>query len=112
MEIINKTKNTVLANKVEVADSLCKRAIGLLNRRDFEKGQALIIKPCNSIHTFFMHFPIDALFLDKEGRVIKTIAHLKPWRPTGLYFSAQACIELPVGTIEASLTSEGDLISF
>lgn len=112
MQLINKTKNTILAYDAAVADNPYKRVIGLLNRKEFKKGQALIIKPCQSIHTFFMRFPIDALFIDKEGRVIKTIAHLKPWRLTGVYFSAQACIELPVGTMEASLTSEGDLISF
>lgn len=112
MEIVNKTKNTILAHQVEIADTFLKRMRGLLNSKEFKKGRALVIKPCCSIHTFFMPFPIDVVFLNKQNRAIKTIACLKPWRLSGIYFSSHLCLELPVGTIESSQTLPGDILTF
>jgi hypothetical protein len=108
MKIINKTKNTVLAEGVTIADTLVTRIKGLLGRRDFRPGEALIIKPCNSIHTLFMHFSIDVLFVNKHHRVIKAISSLPPGRLTFIYFNAAFVIELPSGTIQSSHTSKGD----
>ena len=108
MRIINKTKNTVLAEDVIAADTFFTRIKGLLGKKEFKKGQALILKSCNSIHTFFMRFPIDVLFVDKNSTVIKAIYPLKPFRLTGIYFNATFAIELPVNTIQSTLTFEGD----
>lgn len=111
MKIINKTKNTILAEDAAIADTLLKRMKGLLGKKEFEKGVALVIKPCNSVHTFFMHFPIDLIFVNSENHVVKTVSNLNPWRISGIYFSAQSCIELPAGTIRATFTSSGDILS-
>lgn len=111
MKITNKTKNTFLAEKVVVADTLFKRTKGLLGTKDFRSGEAMVIKNCNSVHTFFMSFPIDILFVDKSCRVLKAISSLKPFRITPLYFKADFVVELPVGTIESSSTTIGDLLS-
>ena len=108
MRIINKTKNTVLAEDVIVADTPYKRIHGLLGKKEFKKGEALILKPCNSIHTFFMQFPIDVLFVDKNNRAIKAISGLGPFRLTNIYFHARFAIELPADTIKSTLTCEGD----
>lgn len=110
MKVINKTKNTVLAQDAIVADTVFKRMKGLLGRKDFRHGEALIIRPCNSIHTFFMHFPIDVLFVDKDNRVIKVLPSLKPFQLTNIYFRAAFTIELPAGTLESSLTQDGDTL--
>jgi len=110
MKIINKTKNTVLAQNTVVADTVFRRLKGLLGRKDFIKGEALIIKPCNSIHTFFMQFPIDVLFVDKHNRVIKVISSLKSFRLTYIYFDASLTIELPAGTLESTSTQERDIL--
>ena len=112
MKIINRTKNTVLAQNAVVADTVFSRLKGLLGRKDFIEGEALIIKPCNSIHTFFMRFPIDVLFIDKDSRIIKTISSLKPFRLTCIYFNAAFVIELPAGTLEFSSTQEKDILIF
>jgi hypothetical protein len=112
MTLINKTKNTVLAKKVLIANTPFKRIKGLLGKSDFKQEEALIIKPCNSIHTFFMRFAIDVIFVDKQNIIVKTISNLKPWRLTGVYLSANFCIELPAGTIASSRTSIGDCLSF
>lgn len=111
MKIINQTKNTILAEDVIMADTPLKRIKGLLGRKEFKKGQALILKPCNSIHTFFMRFPIDVLFVDKESRVVGLKAHLKPWRLSAIYWGLRFVIEVPSGVILESKTCKGDEIS-
>ena len=112
MKIINKTNNNTLAENAMVANTPFKRMKGLLGKRDFSKGQALILDPCNSIHMFFMRFPIDVLFLDKNNHVLKAISSLRPFCLTPVYFKSKLAIELPVGTIEFSSTCEGHELSF
>lgn len=112
MRIINKQKNTVLADDAVLADTLLKRMRGLLGYKEIKKGQALILNPCNSIHTFFMKFPIDVLFLNKNNQVIKIIHSMKPFRLSNIYLSSILAVELPIGTIEASRTKKGDIICF
>ena len=110
MQIINRSKNTILAKEAIVADTLFKRIKGLLGKRAFQQGQALIIKPCNSIHTFFMRFSIDVLFVDKNNRAMKAISAFPPFRLSNIYFNSAFVIELPAGTINSTSTSEGDLL--
>lgn len=110
MKIINQTKDTVLAKEVIIADTFLKRIKGLLGRKDFLPGEALIIKPCNSIHTFFMRFPIDVLFLDGRNRVIRALKDIPPFHLSGIYFSSRHAIELPAGVIASTATEEGDTL--
>jgi len=110
MKLINKTKNTILAESVLVAQTITSRMKGLLGRKDFPPGEALLIKPCNSIHTFFMRFPIDVLFVDKNNKVIKALSSIKPFRLSNIYFHARSAIEFPAGTLESSSTQEGDTL--
>jgi uncharacterized membrane protein (UPF0127 family) len=110
MRIINKTNSAILAEDVVVADAPLKRMSGLLGRKDFYKGQALILKPCNSMHTFFMRFPIDVLFVDKDNRVVKALSNLRPFRISGIYLSSAFIIELPSGTILSTKTQENDTL--
>lgn len=111
MKIVNQTKNTTLSQKAILASTLFKRLKGLLGRRDLNPGEALILKPCNSIHTLFMHFPIDVLFVDRNSRVIDAIPNLKPFRLTYIYLKAVYAIELPAGTLKSSFTQKGDLLA-
>jgi uncharacterized membrane protein (UPF0127 family) len=111
MRIINRTKNVLLAQDTLMADSLFKRLKGLLGKEAFKPGQALVIKPCNSVHTFFMPFPIDILFVDRNHKVTKAITSLRPFRITPFYFNACFAIELPSGTIASSFTTQGDSLS-
>lgn len=70
------------------------------------------IQPCNSIHTFFMRIPIDVLFLDADGVIIKQLPALPPWRASAVYLKARSVLELPAGTLQASGTQEGDRLAF
>jgi hypothetical protein len=111
MKIINTTRETVLAANIVIADRPITRMVGLLGRGELKSGEALIIKPCYSIHTFFMRFAIDVLFVDKNNRVIKVISRLKPFKFSGLYFNAAFAIELPLDTANSTSTQEGDMLS-
>lgn len=112
MRIINATKKTILADNVIMADTPKKRITGLLGHKQLQPKQAAMLKPCNSIHSFFMRFPFDAIFIDKNNKVIKVIYNFKPNRLSGIYFRAYAVIELPIGSLKASFTCEGDTLHF
>ncbi len=108
VEVYNVTRGTVLANAAAVADTWTSRVKGLLGRDGLEPGEGLIIDPCNSIHTVFMRFPIDVLFVARGGRVIRLLEHLRPYRITGIVFGARYVVELPAGTVAATSTQAGD----
>jgi len=112
MKIIDKTRNTVLAEDAKVAVSIVSRIKGLLGRKKLGSGEALIIKRCNAVHTFFMRFAIDILFLDKDNRLVKIIPSFKPFRLTAVYLKAVTTIELPAGASQAASVEEGDIIQF
>jgi uncharacterized membrane protein (UPF0127 family) len=90
-----------------MADTSEKRRTGLLKHERLNPGEGLWIVPCESVHTFFMKFPIDLLYLDKQKKVRK-IRHAVPaWR-LSMCLSAHSIIELPAGTLEKSGTQVGD----
>lgn len=73
---------TVLINgvKATVARTLFARMKGLIGTKHLPPGEGLLIRRCKAIHTFFMSFPIDATFFDREGRVVKVVRNIRPWR--------------------------------
>lgn len=67
--------------KAMVARTFAERAKGLIGTKDLAADEGMLIEKCNAIHTFFMSFPIDAVFLDASDRVVKVVRGIKPWRP-------------------------------
>ncbi len=112
MRLINQSANTILAEDVVFANTPVKRLKGLLGNKSFLDGQALVIKPCNCIHTLFMRFAIDVLFVDKNNKVVKALKKLGPFRFSKLYWKSQIVIELPPGKLTSSQTQDGDLLQF
>ncbi len=110
MKIINISKETILADKARMADTFFKRLIGLLNRKSLAKGEALILSRANCIHSFFMRFNIDVLFLDQYGKVIAALPSFRPFRVSRLYFNASLTLELPETTLQLTNTQPGDTI--
>ncbi len=108
--IRNIDRGTVLATRERWATSVAERARGLLDADGLDEGEGLVISPCTSVHMFGMRFALDVVFVKKDGRVLRAISNLKPWRFTRIYFTAKHCIELPVGVIEESGTRTGDLL--
>ena len=107
----NQTRNTVLGESVEVADTSEKRRAGLLKHARLDPGSGLWIVPCESVHTFFMKFPIDLIYLDKHRKVRKVRHAVPAWRLSAC-LSAHSILELPAGTAEKSGTLPGDELSF
>jgi uncharacterized protein len=110
MKITNVTKGVILAEKAVIAGTFFTRIRGLLGRKDFNIGEALVIKPCNSIHTFFMRFPIDVLFSDKNNKIIAVIPALAAFRVSRVYFNAAYVVELAAGALKAAPTNIGDIL--
>lgn len=89
-----------LASRVEVADALLPRLLGLMGRT-LGEDEGLYLAPCASIHTFFMRTPIDAAFLGEGGRAVALFHSLPPWRVTRWVPGARGVLELPPGTFAA-----------
>jgi uncharacterized membrane protein (UPF0127 family) len=70
----------IVCERCTVADRMLPRMKGLLGRKSLEPGEGMLIRPAPSIHTFFMRFPIDAVFLSKDGEVLKVASDVRPWR--------------------------------
>lgn len=83
----------------DVADTSISRMIGLLGRAGLEAGTGMVLKPCNMIHTWFMRFPIDVLFVSDEGIVVRAVEALRPFRLAWGGSGASQTIELPAGTL-------------
>ena len=111
MRIINQSKDTVIAENAIIADTLLTRMRGILGKKSFAPGSGLIITRCNSIHMFFMRFPIDVLFLDSSNKVVLALPQIKPWRISPICWKAKFVIELPAGTIPSSNTEISDQIN-
>lgn len=110
MKILLVPRNVVLAEDAELADSIFPRMKGLLGRKELKGGQALILKPCNSIHMFFMRFPIDVLFLDRQNSITALLENIKPFQISRIYPKAVTAIELPSGTIKSNSISLGESV--
>ncbi|MBZ5543068.1 MAG: DUF192 domain-containing protein [Acidobacteriia bacterium] len=106
--VFNKTKQTFLAYRVNIADSILTRLIGLLGKRSLGPDSGLWIFPSRGIHTLGMLFDIDVVFLDKDLRVVALRELVHPFSMTSLYFNAESVLELPAHTIFKSRTEVGD----
>lgn len=111
ISILNVTRNTQIANRAEVAGSGMKRSKGLLGRKGLDAGEGMWIVPCEAVHTFFMQFPLDLIYLDKKNRIRKVKSNVRPWR-LSVCLSAHSIIELPVGAIRDSQSQPGDIVKF
>ena len=89
-----------LSCRVEVAESLWARTAGLLGRRTLRADGGLWIRPCNSVHTFFLRFSIDVVYLAADYTVVKTCSRLKPFRFSMGGRKANSVLELPAGSID------------
>jgi uncharacterized membrane protein (UPF0127 family) len=94
-----------------MATTLSERVIGLMFKKKLENAEGLLIEPCNSIHTCFMRFSLDIVFISSQNRVVRIIRGMKPWRMTRMYFTAKKTLELPAGTLPLDL-KVGDSLEF
>ncbi|MBA2403929.1 MAG: DUF192 domain-containing protein [Bdellovibrionales bacterium] len=98
-----------LSKDILIAESLIDRLIGLMFREKLVGAEGLLIDPCRSIHTCFMRYSLDIVFLSSENKIIKIIRGIRPWRITWIYFRANKTLELPAGKLPSDL-KEGDIL--
>lgn len=110
VRVRNVTRDTLLAERCEVARSFLARGRGLLGRAGLASGEGLLIEPCWSVHSFFMRFPIDVVFADRHHRVVGLTPSMPPNRPFAGAWGARYAVELPAGAIAASGTQVGDVL--
>jgi uncharacterized membrane protein (UPF0127 family) len=116
MRAVNRTRGTVVCARLERAAGVVGKSRGLLGRAHLEEGWGMLFEanrfePFMLMHMFFMRFPIDIVFLDANGRVLKIHRSLKPWRVSALVFGARRALEIAAGAITESNTEVGDQIA-
>jgi uncharacterized protein len=109
-ELQNTRTGRLIAQTVIPAFESDGRRKGLLGRDSFAEGSAMVIAPSNAIHTFFMRFSIDALFVRRNGVVVKVRRNIPPWRAAASLW-AYAVIELPAGTLGVDDARVGDVLT-
>lgn len=112
VKIVNVTKDKVLLKEAEIADSFFLRLKGLLGRRGLAPGKGIIIKPCNSVHTLGMFFPIDVAFVDKDNSICRLIEDMPPNRISPVIKGAHYVVEGPAGFFGQAGVEEGDRIEW
>ena len=106
-QVRNLTRGTSIGNSIACAESSAERRTGLLKHTKLDEGEGLWIVPCEAVHTFFMKFALDLIYLDRRKRVRGVRKAVGPWR-FSMCFAAHSVIELPVGTIDRTGTQRGD----
>ncbi|ADL11789.1 DUF192 domain-containing protein [Acetohalobium arabaticum] len=108
MKLINRSKDIEIIGKLSKATTFWQRLVGLLGKEDISLDEGLLITPCKIVHTFFMEFSLDLIFLDDDNRVVKLVTCLQPNRISPVVFSAVKVIELKARTDLETLVEEGD----
>ena len=112
MHVINQTRNVELITQGRLADSFWLRLRGLLGASPLQQGEGLILAGEKSIHTLFMGFPIDVVYVNKDFEVIRTQSNMVPYRLGPFVLQSAYVLEMPVGTIDTTDTKVGDKLQF
>ena len=104
---LRREDGSIVCERCLLAETALTRMRGLLGRRELPSGEGILLKPASSVHMAFMRFPIDAVFLDGDLRVVKVAADLRPWRAAANR-GAKAVLELPAGEAARRGLTPGD----
>ena len=106
---VQRLDGAVVCERCTIADSPLPRMRGLLGKRDLASHEGVLLRPAGSVHTFFMRFPIDVVFLDRDGRVLRIVESVRPWR-TAAARGAKAVLELRAGECAKRRLLTGDVL--
>jgi uncharacterized membrane protein (UPF0127 family) len=109
--VVSRQDGMIVCERCGDASSPLARMKGLLGRRELASGQGILLRPAGSIHTAFMRFPIDAVFLDADGTVLKVERELPAWR-TAASRGSKAVLELPAGEAARRGLEVGDRLDY
>jgi len=112
MKAVNMTRFALLGDGVRTARSPLERTKGLIGTAKLPQGGGLWIVPCRSIHSFGMAYEIDAIFIDRHGRIVGMHPRFRRNRISRIFWSARGVLELPAGTIDRTSTGVGDEVVF
>ncbi len=110
MKVLNTARQTVVSDNLVIAKTFWARLVGLLDRSTLPEGEGLFISSCQGIHMFFMKFPIDVIFINKDKTVVGIVENIKPFEMSPMFWKASDAIELPAGTVQKSRTVLGDVL--
>ncbi len=108
----NAARGTVLATDAKLASGFVSRFFGLMGRKQLNDGDGILLTKSASIHSCFMRFRFDAIFLDNENRVVKIVPSMRPWWFAFGSRGAKDTLELPAGAAERTNTQTGDTLVF
>jgi len=106
-QTLRRDDGTIVCERCTVADNPLRRMRGLLGRDGLESGEGLLLRPASAVHTYFMRFPIDVVFLDRALVVVGISDSVEPWRARSRK-GAKAVLELPAGESERRGLAVGD----
>jgi len=101
---------TTIAAAVAMAETPWQRFVGLMGRRELAADAGLCLRPCSSIHMFFMRIPLDVAFLDRDGAVLRAYHGIRPWRISRIVRGAKSAVELRAGTLQAAEVEKGTVL--
>lgn len=107
-KILHGDKAELLIENLELAESFFARGKGLLGRKSLAVNNALWIKPCNNIHTCFMNFAIDCIFVNKKMEIEKIVSGVKPYKIVGPYWKSASVFETAAGCAQKWNLQVGD----
>jgi len=111
LRLLHPASGRVLATRLERPRTFFGRGLGLMFRRTLPAGTGMWIAPCNGVHTFFMRFPIDVVFMDRRQRVVRICPALRSSRLVPLVLGAHSVVELPAGTLEGLPLARGEQLA-
>ena len=100
MKCFNPKTQEVFADNLNLNNTFSSRLLGLMFKKHLPAGSGIILKPCTQIHTCFMRFNIDVIFLDEDLQVLHVIENMRPWRVSPLFLKSRYTVELPGGTLK------------
>ena len=112
MIVYNSTRNTFIANDLKVAKNMWERLRGLIGSKELKEGEGFLLPSCQGIHTFFMSYSIDVLYLDQDHKVIHMLKNYRPNLTGPVIWKAKSILELPRRAIGRSRTKVGDILFF
>ena len=110
LRLVHPRTGRVLAERLLVPRTFLGRGVGLMLRRQLQPGTGMWIVPCSGIHTFFMRFAIDVVFVDRRLRIVRVRLGLAPWRLVPLVLGGHSVIELPAGTLAGLRLERGEAL--
>ena len=111
MKLVNLSNEQVIVNQLKEAYHFFNRLRGLMFTDKLDSGTGLHLKPCRSIHTFFMNYPIDVLYMNEQNIIVAIEESVEPGKVGKLYADASSVVELPAGTVQETGTMVGHSLS-